>query len=95
MSIEHQGYSADQNGYFGVTLLDIDVATANRASSSIYNALDRNSRISFDEASIDYDVSKEALTVEGVAFSLSDPAFAIYSIYSYVNTARVINAAAA
>jgi len=93
MSVEQQ-YSADQNGYFGVTLLDIDIATADRASGSMQNALDRSSRISFDEASIGYNASKEALTVEGIAVSLSDPAFAIDSIYAYVHTARIINAAA-
>lgn len=94
MDLEVHDYSADQNGYFGVTLLDIDIATANRASYSIRNALERRSRISFDKALIAYSEDRQALTVEGVAVSLSDPAFAINSIYNYVNIARVINAAA-
>ena len=79
---------SDQDGYFGLTLLDIEPYGAYLMSNRIENAVDANSRIYFDDASTYYFDSMHAMTIEGHAHSLSSPEFAISSLESYANFAR-------
>jgi hypothetical protein len=94
MNVERPNYSADQNGYFGITLLGVDIPTATLTANTLKNVANRETHIHFDEVTASYDEDREALTLEGVAASLSSPGFAIHSMYSYVKTAHDISHAA-
>lgn len=93
MTIEKR-FSIKDDGYFGITQLDIGTYGAHLMINRVVNTVDV-SNLHFDDASAVYDHDRRALTVEGDASTISNPRFAVHALEAYARIARDMDELAA
>ncbi len=84
---ETKKFTIDDDGYFGVTFLDLGSYGAYLMNNRVVNTVDV-SNLHFDDAAASYNEEKRALTIEGDASTISTPRFAVESLSSYAKIAR-------
>ena len=75
------------DGYFGVTFLNMGSYGAHLMENRVINTVDV-SNLHFDDASATYDSNRMTLTIEGDASTISTPRFAVESLQAYARIAR-------
>lgn len=80
-------FSIDDDGYFGVTFLDMGTYGAHLMDNRVVNTIDV-SNLHFDDAVAYYHADKRALSIEGDASTISTPGFALKSLEGYARIAR-------
>jgi hypothetical protein len=84
---ESREFSIHDDGYFGITFLDVGSYGAHLLENRVINTVD-TSHLHFDDAKIHYYADKQAVSIEGDASSISTPKFAIQSLEAYAKIAR-------
>lgn len=70
-------FSIHDNGYFGISLLDMDENAGKLISRTVNYMVERQNGIVFTDAQTSYDFTHKALSVEGVASNLTNESVAI------------------
>ena len=74
---ERPSYTIDDDNYFGVSLLDVESYGGYHIVRTIDGYRERGSTLFFSDAEACYSRRHQAVTVEGIASSISSPQFAI------------------
>jgi len=88
MMSESNKYSIDNEGYFGISLLDMGSYGSHLMNNRVVLSQDRQIKLHFEEAEATYYADKRALTIEGNAGTLSTTSFALDALTSYAKIAR-------
>lgn len=88
MMNEVERFSISDEGFFGVSFLDMGAYGAYLMNNRVVLSQDRHIKLHFDEADASYEADKKALTIEGSAGSLSTSDFALDALTAYAKIAR-------
>lgn len=85
---ERKTFSTYDEGYFGISLLNIGSYGAHLMNNTIKGGEQRNNHLYFTDVHSEYFGKERALTIEGVATGIATPSFAIASLEAYGRIAR-------